>query len=680
MRKAVSYPPAGSPAVPASSQKRSPELQAFVQQMVERSATPFEKKDAHFVAQEVNAINLATYLLHWGKNVSRDGSRERLERFFAHEELVQQQVSEMLAPVKLLSGATFPEWADVLAAVLVSADDSVVLPQTLENDPVPFEPIYKAFRQVLRQEIVVRTGKAFHRFQEKAQLEIDRFLCRRLNRAMKAVFTESFQAYLNEQLGPEGLANKSAALPEDHYFQQFAQQFNQQGWIQFFNHYPLLARISANILLQHIQAFERFLRRLENDLPQFTDTFGWENSPQEIASLSMGISDPHKGGEGVMIVRFANDLKLVYKPRCMQIGLAYNELCAWINERVSPQLRILTILAGEGYGWIEFAEQEDCQDEAALDRYYQRAGMLLALTYLLDSTDFHAENIIASGEHPVLVDHETLLQPQVGLNPKADQQDKKRSDTVLRPALLPMYVAGSNVPNDSMSGFGSVSEGRIEIAFTETIHINTDKMQTVSWKKTHEITSNMPTLAGEIQRIPRYQDAFEQGFTQLYALFRSERAFLLGSDSPLQAFANIEMRFLFRSTHVYAAILKNMLKPAYLRDANLYGLRIELLARAFLPYEEKPSFWHILESERMAMINRDIPCFQFDSSAPFLRTDEGAVIENYFQASCLDYVKDKLRTLGEEDFELQMELIRKSLQGELNNPDWKQNHMPVKVL
>ena len=41
-------------------------------------------------------------------------------------------------------------------------------------------------------------------------------------------------------------------------------------------------------------------------------------------------------------------------------------------------------------------------------RFYRRQGALLALLYALEATDFHAENLIASGEFPVLIDLETF--------------------------------------------------------------------------------------------------------------------------------------------------------------------------------------------------------------------------------------------------------------------------------
>ena len=39
-----------------------------------------------------------------------------------------------------------------------------------------------------------------------------------------------------------------------------------------------------------------------------------------------------------------------------------------------------------------------------MKRFYERQGGYLALLYMLQATDFHHENLIAAGEHPVLLD------------------------------------------------------------------------------------------------------------------------------------------------------------------------------------------------------------------------------------------------------------------------------------
>ena len=42
--------------------------------------------------------------------------------------------------------------------------------------------------------------------------------------------------------------------------------------------------------------------------------------------------------------------------------------------------------------------------------FYIRFGEILALSYILNATDLHMENLIAYGEYPVIIDLETFIQ------------------------------------------------------------------------------------------------------------------------------------------------------------------------------------------------------------------------------------------------------------------------------
>jgi lantibiotic modifying enzyme len=57
------------------------------------------------------------------------------------------------------------------------------------------------------------------------------------------------------------------------------------------------------------------------------------------------------------------------------------------------------------YGWVERAGTNGTTRSA---RYTERSGVLLALAYALGATDLHRHTVIACGDHPVLVDHETI--------------------------------------------------------------------------------------------------------------------------------------------------------------------------------------------------------------------------------------------------------------------------------
>ena len=89
-------------------------------------------------------------------------------------------------------------------------------------------------------------------------------------------------------------------------------------------------------------------------------------------------------------------------------------------------------------------EHLPCRDHDEARRYYERAGMLLCLFYVLEGTDCHYENIIASGEYPVLIDTETLMHHRAREIVPEDENAQTEAfeqlgHSVLRTGLLPRW-------------------------------------------------------------------------------------------------------------------------------------------------------------------------------------------------------------------------------------------------
>lgn len=646
------------------------DTQAFVRMIVERASTPFERLEEGFEqGQATDPLSMADHLDYWAKSLSSDGNRGKLQRFLSFSGLGKEDIEQMLAPAKLRSDISAPAWALTLEAIL--ATDFEALEDNSPLDPqevITFEEIVIPFVTVFRKHLMAATQEAYQLLTPAAHKAVERFLIRQISMTMGQVLFHEFRQHMTDHLGEKGLLNKAPDLPEGHYYRLFVSKLQRDNLQSFFQKYPVLARITSNLLHLHIEAFTRFLLRLEADRPAIKEYFELNSELGKVERLQLGISDPHKGGEGVMILHFAQNLKLVYKPRSMKMGVAYNDLCEWVNARLEPKLKVLKILPGDEYGWIEFASGDTCESEAAVKRYYERAGILLGITYLLDSTDFHAENIIASGEHPVLVDHETMLQPQLivqkpTLTPEEQAKHKLMFKSVLRPALLPMNCKAANIQNDSMSGFGGIEDAENEVWAMECQYKNTDRMALGRKRHLHKVTSNLPKLGDKIERLPKYRKSLVKGFQKIYDLFIQERAVMLGAESPFNPLRDIQVRFLFRTTHVYTSILNNLLLPKYLKDGTHYGLRLELIARAFLTRENAPGYWAMLAAERGAMLNRDVPFFQVNSSENHLLVDNQHRVDSYFHSSCHSYLIEKLNSMGKDDYTYQLDIINKAIDG-----------------
>src|SRR5205807_3076272 len=68
------------------------------------------------------------------------------------------------------------------------------------------------------------------------------------------------------------------------------------------------------------------------------------------------------------------------------------------------------------FGFMEFVQSAECTNKEAVLRCYRRYGALLGLAHGLGTSDLHHENVIVSGEHPIVIDAETILKARLSLS------------------------------------------------------------------------------------------------------------------------------------------------------------------------------------------------------------------------------------------------------------------------
>ena len=94
---------------------------------------------------------------------------------------------------------------------------------------------------------------------------------------------------------------------------------------------------------------------------------------------------------------------VIYKPRPGDGEWKWSSLLEWMNAQTfQPRLRSGRVLRRKGYCWMERIEAGPCKNRAEARRFYERLGGLIAVAYLLRAVDCHRDNLIASGEDPVL--------------------------------------------------------------------------------------------------------------------------------------------------------------------------------------------------------------------------------------------------------------------------------------
>jgi hypothetical protein len=200
--------------------------------------------------------------------------------------------------------------------------------------------------------------------------------------------------------------------PEER-FQDFVRRIREKtGLLVILEEYPLLARQLLNIVDRWLNYTLEFLQHLCADWQDLRAIFSPESDPGLLTAVEGGAGDTHRGGRSVLKVKFSSGLQLVYKPKSLAIDVHFQELLRWLNERgYQPAFRVVRLLNRETYGWSEFVDSHGCESPEEVTRFYERQGGYLALLYALSATDFHFENLIAAGEHPVLIDLEALFHP-----------------------------------------------------------------------------------------------------------------------------------------------------------------------------------------------------------------------------------------------------------------------------
>ncbi|WP_282690769.1 type 2 lanthipeptide synthetase LanM family protein, partial [Streptomyces sp. CC216C] len=328
--------------------------------------------------------------------------------------------------------------------------------------------------------------------------------------------------------------------------------------------------------------------------------------PGALTGVEAGAGDSHRGGRSVMLLRFADGTRLVYKPRPLAAHRHFNSLVEWFGSLPgAPDLRVLRVLDRGDYGWAEFVAERPCASGAETRQFYRRQGALLALLHALDGTDLHHENLIACGPHPVLVDVETLFHPALGPARSADPAARALHDSVHRVGLLPQLLVGDTTALDmSAIGGGRAASSPIETAdWAET---GTDRMRLVRRAGRFTESANRPRLGAETADPSAYTDALCDGFRAGYTAIHDHRDELLAPDGPLRRFAGDEVRVVPRPTWTYTTLLDESTHPDLMRDA---AERHRVLSLLRTPLLGVPALSGVEDEEIAELWCGDVPVF-----------------------------------------------------------------------
>ena len=572
-----------------------------------------------------------------------------------------------------------PPRARVLAQMIESAqqpwDDTLRkndLASIREEKPVAFEELFYPFLWLAREALQKEAGAAYALLAESAHRQWERSLLLSWERiAGETLYLEFSRFRTDHSNSPpdSGDGGSTAApapvpIPSRQIYESFLRSLEGEGLLRLFREYPVLARYLATRLSQWVDAAREFLLRLEADRAELETRFNQGQALGSVVKLDTDLSDPHRAGRTALGAHFAAGVRLIYKSKAIAAEAAYWNLLDWINRRAElPPLRTLQVLDGGAYGWVEEIKTHPCRNQREVETYYFRAGMLLCLIYALEGTDCHRENLIAAGEHPVLIDHETLLLPRIRyFGPPGEEGPLSLAgtffveDTVFRTGMLPRWEIRPTGESYDMSGLGGTDVQLTHFRGRLWENINTDAMRLGAEPVALKLSDNVVILEGENIQAASYVDQIAAGFEQMYRLLQARASELLDHHSPLRNWTGL--RFLFRNTAVYFAMRKRLYSPRLLRDGMEASIELEMFSRPLLYAEERPGSWPILADERRSLLQGDIPMFHHAAESDALLLEGGDQVPQFFRQCGFSQVQKRFEALSAEDLERQLSLLR----------------------
>jgi type 2 lantibiotic biosynthesis protein LanM len=595
------------------------------------------------------------------------------QRFLARYQLDEQQLACLLSSPEIDGTEIRPDWIvqleQVLSAYAISSQDGTDVSyhdrSCLSDDPLPFEELLLPFIRFARHQLSGRAPWPCSLLIDEVQVTLEHWLLESLSQWAGSALQLEFSHFREQRFWS---CASLVGQPRRRLYEAFLLQYQGKGLLPFFQEYSLLARVLMLQVEQWVASCEEFVHRLQVDLKEIEHLFHADRPVGNVVKLIPGCSDPHHGGRSVFLLQFAAGLKLVYKPRSLELDQAFFALLSWCHARgLTPGLKILQVLSRPSYGWMEYVEQLPCANPQEVQSYYQRSGMLLGLLYVLGGTDMHMENLVACGEHPVLVDLEMVVSP--GRSPlllykttsnSLTQLEVLLEQTVLSSGLLPARASFKGVKRVfDLSGLGGMEDPESEDTVIQWQHINTDVM---SRKQVTEHKVEIPdqncVMLQETKVNPcAYSEEVVTGFGQVYRFLLTHRHEFLASEGPLTAFLNCPVRIVLRMTQTYMKILNRLHRPIFLHDACDRWIELQIFKRPLPTALADARLWDLAEAESASLEQLDVPWFGTRVSSHDLQTDSGQTIPDVFPISAQERIQSCLNQLDESDLQRQTNLI-----------------------
>ena len=428
--------------------------------------------------------------------------------------------------------------------------------------------------------------------------------------SLNAVLHTKVSRLLVLELNAARVTGRLSGENSEQRWQHFLELSSQQSfWADLTTHYPALSQVDE-LVRNRCMATLRFAQRWTADRRRLEPLC--DADPRELNELSFGAGDSHRSGSTVAIAG-GKGWRVVYKPRSLAIDNVLRGFVAELAHHHGSALNIRVPVAMDcsDYGWVEFVDHRFATGSEELVTFYRGIGHLLSLMRLLSGSDLHAENVIAHGGTPVVVDCETLFTPKVPPSPSGygkafDRASELIARTVLSVGLLPGRAISLGWRGVDLSALGMLPGQQPMQQQQGILGAGTDEAHVGPILVEAPISQNHPSPE---PALAEYWPEVLRGFDELTTTLQR----LDGAGSLrrlLRAFEDCRVRVVVRATEVYAEIGRMLWHPVSLHNPEPARQRaFRLLGKMAANVSVAPSDPAVIKAEIDELLEGDIPYF-----------------------------------------------------------------------
>lgn len=493
-----------------------------------------------------------------------------------------------LAHDRLSPDTALPEWIGRLRSILAGVTE----PTAVDDRTAPFTEIATAVARHAAGELSDGDTEGLT---EGALAGLRRWLRERIERWLWRPPTAAFR----ENVGDD---DPSAVRPA------FVSFLFDGGLSRLCVEYPVYARLLVAQVDDWLAAVRRLAARICADRERLAAAFETESLGAATAVEPTAASETGAGG-ATLRVSFGGALSVAYKPRPVDADVVFYDTVERVFKQVGWKVRTPTVLDRGTHGWVEWIDPEPCDGETAVQRYYTRLGGLMCIAYFLGTRDLSAVNVVAAGDHPVVVDAETAVTPVVepSRRPTPTGVTGFRARSVLATLLLPYRVGHSYEADDdtAVQTAGAVSAattGRLDDTRPTFDGLGTGTVTVERTRRSLSTGGATPTVDGDAQPVDWYTDAVVEGFQHVH------RAVTAGEISVSPAmFTDTTVRYVYRGNQ--NRLRERLCRLDALADGATYGRVMDHLAVPLSEDGVAEPPWGVLDAERRALERLRTPRF-----------------------------------------------------------------------